>query len=89
MDQAEEAKPYHDLSCSSQVDEVVEEVARSCDSVAAVEAEVQECKAALNPSLSCSTEIFALECIRAEFDSLVLLERVNSGRDSVVRRPDL
>lgn len=34
-------------------------------------------------------EISVLECIQAEFDSLVLLERVNSGRDSVVRQPDL
>lgn len=50
MDQAAEVEPYHDLSCSSQVDEVAEEAARSGDSVAAVEAEVQGYKAALNPS---------------------------------------
>lgn len=89
MDQAAEVEPYHDLSCSSQVDEVAEEAARSGDSVAAVEAEVQGYKAALNPLLRCLMEISVLECIQAEFDSLVLLERVNSGRDSVVRQPDL
>ena len=44
-----EAIPFHDLSCSLQVDEVAVEVARSCEFVAAAEVEVQEYKAALNP----------------------------------------
>ncbi len=83
-----EATPFHDSSCSLQVGEVVVEAARSCDSVAAVEAEVREHKAALNPWLADSMEIFALECIPAEFDSLVRLEKVYSGRGSVVRHPD-
>ena len=67
----------------------MEEAARSCDSVAAVEGEVQGYKAALNPSSADSMETSALVCIPAEFDSLRLLERVYSGRDSVVRQPDL
>ena len=65
------------------------EAARSCDSVAAVEAEVQEYKAALIPWSADSMEISALEYIPAESDFLFLLERVYSGRDSVVRQPDL
>lgn len=64
---------------------MVEEAARSCDSAAAVEAEVGGYKAALNPSLGDWMETFALVYIPAGFDSLVLLERVCSGRDSVVR----
>lgn len=84
-DQAEEVRPSHDSSYSSQVDEEEEEAARLCDFVAAVEAEDRVCKAALNPSSRGSTEISALVCIRAESDSLVLLERVYSDRDSVVR----
>ena len=84
-----EAIPFHDLSCSSQVDGVVEEAARSCDFVAAAEAEVQEYKAALNPWLGDSTEISALVCTPAELDSLVLLEKPSFGKDSVAQQPDL
>lgn len=84
-----EAIPYHDSSCSSQVGEVVEEAARSCDSVAAVEVEVQGYKAALNPSLGDLMEISVLVCTPAESDSLVQLERVCYDRDSVVQQPDL
>lgn len=62
---------------------------RSCDSVVAVVAEVQEYKAALNPLLENLTGISAPVYIPAESDSLVLLERVCSDRDSVVRQPDL
>ncbi len=84
-----EVIPYHDSSCSSQADEVVVEAARSCDLLAAVEAEVQVCKLALNPLLGDSMEIAALVCIPTEPDSLVLLDRACSGTDSVVRQPDL
>ena len=88
-DQAGEAIPYHGSSCLTQVDEVVVEAARSCDSVAAVEAEVQEYKAAWSPSLKCSMEISAPVCIPTEPDSFVLLERVCFGRGSVVLQADL
>ena len=66
-----------------------EEAARSCDSVAAVEAEVPGYKAALNPSSMDLMETSALVCIPAESDSLPLIERVCSGKDSVVPQPDL
>ena len=88
-DPAGEAIPYHGSSCSTQVDEVVVEAARSCGSVAAVEAEVQEYKAAWSPSLRYSMEISAPVCIPAESDSFVLLERVCFGRDSVVLQAGL
>lgn len=68
---------------------MVEEVAKSCDFVAAVEAEVQECTLVLNPSLGGLMGIFALVYILAEAGSFALLERVCSDRDSVVRQPDL
>lgn len=64
---------------------MVEEVAKSCDFVAAVEGEVQEYSAALNPSLGYSREISALVCTPVESDSSVLLERVCFGRDFVAR----
>ena len=83
-DRAAEATPYHGSSYLTQVDEVVVEAARSCDFVAAVEAEVQEYKAASSPSLRYSMEISAPVCIPAEPDSFVLLERVCFGRGSVV-----
>ena len=83
-DRAAEATPYHGSSYLTQVDEVVVEAARSCDFVAAVEAEVQEYKAAWSPSLRYSMEISAPVCIPAEPDSFVLLERVCFGRGSVV-----
>lgn len=67
----------------------MEEAARSCGSVAGVEAEVREYKAALNPSSADSMEISAPVCIPAESDASCLLEKVCSGRDSVVRQPDL
>lgn len=84
-DQAGEVTPWHDSSCSSQVDEVVEEAARSCDSDAAAGAEVQGYKAALNPSLGDSMEISALVCIPVGSDSFVLLEKGYCGKDSVVQ----
>lgn len=61
-----------------------EEAARSCDSVAAVEAEVPGYKVALSPSLTDLMEISALVCIPTESDSLPLIERVYSGNGSVV-----
>ena len=64
---------------------MVEEAARSCDFVAAVEAGVQEYSAALNPSLGCSMETSGLVCIPTESDSLALLEMVCFGKDFVVR----
>ena len=88
-DQAGEATPYHGSSCLTQVDEGVEEAARSCDSVAAVEAEVQEYKAAWSPSLRYSIGTSAPVCIPAEPDSFVLLERACFGRGSVVLQADL
>ena len=90
-DLAGEATPYHGSSCLTQVDEVAVEAARSCDSVAAVEAEVQEYKAAWSPSLRYSMEISAPVCMNtpAEPDSFVLLERVCFGRGSVVLQADL
>ena len=84
----EEAIPYHDSSCSSQVDEVEEEAARSCDPIAAVEAEDQGCKPALSPSLGCSMGIFGLVCILKESVPF-LLDWVCFEKDSVVRQPDL
>ena len=66
-----------------------EEAARSCGSVAAVEAEVLEYKAALNPSLAGLMGTFALVCIPTEPDSLVLIERVYSEISSVVQQADL
>ena len=63
--------------------------ARSCDSVAAVEAVVREYKAAWSPSSRYSTEISAPVCIPAEPGSFVLLERVWFGRGSVVLQADL
>lgn len=64
---------------------MVEEVAKSCGFVAAVEAEVQECSVVLNPSLGYSMEISALVCTLMGSDSSALLEMVCFGRDSVVR----
>lgn len=66
-----------------------EEAARSCGSVAVVEAEVQGYKAALNPLSTDWKEISALVCIRVELDFAGLPERVYCGRDSVVRQLDL
>ena len=88
-DQAGGATPYHGSSCLTQVDEVVVGAARSCDSVAAVEAEVQEYKAAWSPSLRYSMDISAPVCIPAEPDSFVPLERVWLGRGSVALQADL
>ena len=88
-DRAGEATPYHGSSYLTRVDEVVVGAARSCDSVAAVEAEVQEYKAAWSPSLRYSMEIYAPVCIPAEPGPLVLLERVCFGRGSVVLQADL
>ena len=88
-DQAGEATPYHGWNCLTQVDEVVVEAARSCDSVAAVEAEAQEYKAAWSPSLSYSMGISAPVCIPMEVDSFVLLESAGFGRSSVVLQADL
>lgn len=84
-----EVIPYHDSSCSSQEDGVVEEAARSCDFVAGGEAEVPGYKVALNPSSTDLMETSALVCIPAESDSLPLIERVCSGKGSAVLRPDL
>ena len=64
---------------------MVEEAAKSCDSVAVVEVEVQEYSAALNPSLEYSMEISAPVCTPTESGSSVLLEKVCFGRDSVVQ----
>ena len=89
MDQAEEVTPYHGSSCSLQVDEVEEEAARSCGSVAVVEAEVQGYIAALNPLLADWKEISALVYIPVGLDFAGLLEKVYFGRDSVVRQLDL
>lgn len=68
---------------------VEEAAARSCDFVAAVEVEVPGYKAALNPSLTDLTEISALVCTPVGFDFLLLIEKVNSDKDLVVRQPDL
>ena len=84
-----EAIPCHDSSCSTQVDEVEEEAARSCGFVAEVEAEVQEYKAALNPSLRYWRETSALVCTLGEPGSFALPERVCFGRGSVVLQADL
>ena len=89
MDQAEEVIPCHGSSCSLQADEVEEEVARSCGSVAVVEAEVQGYKAALNPLSADWKEISALVCIPVGLDFAGLPERVYFGRDSVARQLDL
>ena len=80
-----EATPFRDLSCSTLVDEVVEEGARSYDLAAAVEAEVPEYKAVLNPSLEYLMDISALVCIPGS----LLLERVWCGKDSVVQQRHL
>ena len=52
---------------------MVEEAARSYDSVVAVEAVVQGYKGALSPSLADSMEISAPVCTPAEFGFLHLL----------------
>ena len=84
-----EVIPYHGLSCSLQADEAEEEAARSCEPVAAVEAEVQGYKAALNPSSADWKGTSALVCIPMGLDFAGLPERVYFGRDSVVRQLDL